>query len=571
MNIRTFRSYVINTITNIRYGSSIRERVYLGIFALGLFLSLLFLVWLVQINFFTNVSAAGGTYRHAVIGVPRFINPLLAQNDSEREMVRLVYSGLVREISHDVYIPDLAASYTISPDEKTYTFTLKKNLTFHDGKPLTINDVLYTYKQLQKSNLPEYSGWRTVELNTTADTIILKLSQPYGDFLKMTTVGILPAHIWESQSDTSMLASSFNSSPIGSGPYKIESIKTNSAGIPESYTLTAFKKYALGNPYIRTITIITTTSVTEYIKLINNGDLDGGVINGTYENILAMNIPNTLIVENKPSAKVFALFFNTTKNSIDGELRSLLNSTLDRTGLVTTITGGTAYPLYEPLATTTTTLLKPGSTAEIAKLANYFKKNGYQKNTITGIYEKKENGTNREFSITLTLLDHPEFKKIATELKKYYATLGITINLEIFQINDFEHAVLAKRDYQVVLFGYTATRPADLYAYWHSSQKNYPGLNISGYENTELDKQLEYVISHHSTATTDEAYEKIKSILQKNLPAIFIYNPADFIIHKKSLTIPEFPVPLSHNTDYLNTISLWYTKTDAILNIFNRQ
>ena len=207
--------------------------------------------------------------------------------------------------------------------------------------------------------------------------------------------------------------------------------------------------------------------------------------------------------------------------------------------------------------------------ADITKFNAYFKKNGYQKNQTTGIFEKKEGTINREFRITITLLDHPEFKKIATELKKYYAQLGITLDLEIFQINDFEHEVLAKRNYQVVLFGYTATRPADLYAYWHSSQKNYPGLNISGYQNNDLDKQLEYVISHHATDTTVDAYEKIKSIIRRDIPAIFIYNPADFIIHKKTLVVPQFPIPLSHNTDYLNTISLWYTKTDAVLSVFN--
>ena len=569
MNIRTFRSFIITTITNIRYGSTIRERVWLGVLAVGLFLSGIFLIWLVQINLLTNVSSGGGTYTYAVVGVPRFINPILAQNDSEKELVRLVYSGLVREIAHDVYIPDLAESYTMSPDEKTYTFTIKPDLVFHDGKPLTINDIVYTYKQLQKSSLAEYSGWRTVQITNTENTITLTLTQPYGDFLKMTTVGILPAHIWESLSDTSLVSSQFNSSPIGSGPYKIDSIVTNNSGIPESYSQKKKKKFAIGTPHLKKITVLTTASATEYINLMNTGKLDGGVINGTYENILAMDIPNTLTVENKPSAKVFALFFNTTsKTTIDTELRSLINATLNRKELVTTITGGTAHPLYEPLPE----VAKNNSLvtdADITKFNAYFKKNGYQKNQTTGIFEKKEGTINREFRITITLLDHPEFKKIATELKKYYAQLGITLDLEIFQINDFEHEVLAKRNYQVVLFGYTATRPADLYAYWHSSQKNYPGLNISGYQNNDLDKQLEYVISHHATDTTVDAYEKIKSIIRRDIPAIFIYNPADFIIHKKTLVVPQFPIPLSHNTDYLNTISLWYTKTDAVLSVFN--
>ena len=246
MNIRTFRSFIITTITNIRYGSTIRERVWLGVLAVGLFLSGIFLIWLVQINLLTNVSSGGGTYTYAVVGVPRFINPILAQNDSEKELVRLVYSGLVREIAHDVYIPDLAESYTMSPDEKTYTFTIKPDLVFHDGKPLTINDIVYTYKQLQKSSLAEYSGWRTVQITNTENTITLTLTQPYGDFLKMTTVGILPAHIWESLSDTSLVSSQFNSSPIGSGPYKIDSIVTNNSGIPESYSLKRFKKFAIG-------------------------------------------------------------------------------------------------------------------------------------------------------------------------------------------------------------------------------------------------------------------------------------------------------------------------------------
>jgi peptide/nickel transport system substrate-binding protein len=97
-----------------------------------------------------EVPAYGGSYHDAIIGIPRYINPVLANSDADQAMVKLVYSGLLRETSPGIFATDLASDYQVSPDRLTYTFTLRDNIVFHDGKPVTAHDVVYTISSIQK-------------------------------------------------------------------------------------------------------------------------------------------------------------------------------------------------------------------------------------------------------------------------------------------------------------------------------------------------------------------------------------------------------------------------------------
>jgi peptide/nickel transport system substrate-binding protein len=99
-----------------------------------------------QINkkYLVEVPAYGGKIDEGIIGTPRFINPLLASSDADKDLTALIYSGLTKKDSRGEIVPDLAENYTISPDGLTYTFTLHSDAVFHDGTPVTTDDVLYT-------------------------------------------------------------------------------------------------------------------------------------------------------------------------------------------------------------------------------------------------------------------------------------------------------------------------------------------------------------------------------------------------------------------------------------------
>jgi ABC-type transport system substrate-binding protein len=103
--------------------------------------------------FFVSVPKHGGSLNEGVIGRPRLINPVVAKTEVDRDLVSLIYSGLFRPTG-DTLEPDLAEKVEISEDGKIYTVTLKSDATFHDGKPLTASDVIFTVERIQNKGLP---------------------------------------------------------------------------------------------------------------------------------------------------------------------------------------------------------------------------------------------------------------------------------------------------------------------------------------------------------------------------------------------------------------------------------
>lgn len=140
----------------------------------------------------------------------------------------------------------------------------------------------------------------------------------------------------------------------------------------------------------------------------------------------------------------------------------------------------------------------------------------------------------------------------------------------MFQNQDLEQEVISKRNYQALVFGYTVTSPADLYAFWHSSQRTYPGLNITGYQDAGADKLLADIISETNEVRKTELLSEFVKKISSDTPAVFIYNPADIIISKQNLS-GNIPLQtLGEPYDRFNTIASWYIHTDTVWKVFHR-
>ena len=171
----------------------------------------------------------GGSFKEGIVGEPRYINPLLSQtNDADRDLVSLIFSGLMKYNEEGKLIPDLAKSYEISSDGLNYTLYLKEGVKWHDGKPLTADDVVFTIQTAQNPDFGSLQrvNWLGVDVEKINDfTIILKLKNKYAQFLNNLTINILPKHVWQNVKAINFALSDFNSKPIGSGPYKFKRLK----------------------------------------------------------------------------------------------------------------------------------------------------------------------------------------------------------------------------------------------------------------------------------------------------------------------------------------------------------
>lgn len=181
-----------------------------------------------------GVAASPGvpTLREGIVGRATSINPLEPRNSADLDLIPLVFSGLTRSLPDGGVGADLAESWTISADGKVYTFTLRSGATWHDGRPVTADDVVFTVLTIQDRDYegPLRSSWRAVRVEKLdTRTVRFTLAEPVGAFLQATTLPILPAHRLVGIPVASLRDALFNRQPVGSGPYRLVRLELEQA------------------------------------------------------------------------------------------------------------------------------------------------------------------------------------------------------------------------------------------------------------------------------------------------------------------------------------------------------
>ncbi len=524
-------------------------------------------------NFLTEIPATGGSLREGIIGLPRTINPVLAITDVDKDISSLVYSGLMK-YSNGQFIPDIAKSYSVSENGLTYTFILRDDVNFQDGTPLTTNDIVFTIQKIQEITLksPRRPDWTNVTINRISDyEIQFILKQPYAPFLTNTTIGIIPKHIWGKLTDNEFIFSSYNMEPIGSGPYKINSVNKDSESIPTEISLTTWNKYYGEKPFIKNINFIFYADENKVIEALKNNEIDSiPAISAQSAAKISPDQNSAYKIVSQPLPRIFGVFFNQNQNSVlaDKVVRHALDLAIDRQNIVDSVLFGYGIPITGPIPTIES--IKPlekkdslaTTSSQIIEAMNYIENNGWKKNQA-GIYEKNTKGSSQKLSFTLYTADTPDLKQTADILKNYWGQFGAEVEVKIFESNDLYQNIIRPRKYDALLFGEHIGKDRDLYAFWHSSQRNAPGLNVAMYTNSKTDALLESIRTTSDSKNQMEKYNELANIIKQDLPAIFIYSP-NFIyaipktLHDINLGIITTP------SDRWNSVESWYIVTEKV-------
>lgn len=559
--IRVVRQNIINVLHSFtRY-----ERILFVVFSFMFLIGALGLVISIDKIYGVSIPVQGGSYTEGMIGTPRFINPVLAKTNTDKDLARLVYSGLMRETQGKL-INDLAESYTVSADKKTYTFTLKNNITFHDKEPITTEDVVFTVEKIKDSTIdsPLYVLWQNVIHVEALDnkTVQFTLDKPYAGFLQTTTVGILPKHLWL---DTPFAYNEQNNNAIGSGPYRITHIRSNKTGTPESITLRAFHNFALGEPFIKKIHINFYANNDALLNDVKKNKLDGA------QSIDPADAHDLLEQENmldagSPMTRVFGIFFNANEQTIflDSDVITAINDALNKNVIIERALFGFGEPLDSPLPPGTpgyepfvdTFLTKEERTEQASAL---LARAGWTMNTETGIREK--NGTPLSFSLSVN--NTPELQEVAVIIQDRLKEIGITMDIQIFETGNFEQDVLRPRNYDAVLSAYSLQHDTDLYAFWHSSRRNDPGLNISSFTNSDADNALKSAIEENDPLQRATYYQKLSTAIQEKPTAIFLYSPHFIFITKPRIQGVSLG-SIRSSADRFNTIYTWFVEEERL-------
>lgn len=571
--MKEFRLKGSEKILKIISNFSATEKVVFALLMTIAFISAISLAWRVNSLFLVSVPAHGGEFSEGIIGLPRTINPVLAFTDTDRDLVNLLYSGLMKYQS-GVLVPDLAESYSISDDGLVYNFKLRSNLRFHDGSQITAEDVEFTIQKIQDSEIksPKRADWASVNVKKISSTEIqFILKQPYAPFLSNTTIGIIPKNVWKNLTPEQFVFNKGNLEPIGSGPYMISFIGKDSAGTPLSYDLSSFDKFHTIEPYISSIRIIFYQNEDDMIESFNAGIIDNlAGISPRKAREIASTTEDAVIVHS-PLPRVFGLFLNQNNSPalVNKEVRQALNLAVDRNKIVDQVLYKYGVSIEGPLPFDSgeVSKIKGGTNATDKQTAkSILTKNGWAINS-NGVMAKRMGTSQQTLEISIATADSEDLKQTAEIVKKDWEEIGAKVNVRVFEYGDLTQNIIKTRKYDVLLFGEIINKDLDLYAFWHSSQRNSPGLNVSMYVNSKVDELLEEARTTYKQDQLEKINKSFEKIIKEDVPAVFLYSP-DYI-YVMSEKIKGYNIrSITNNSERFYGIEKWYIATDDVWKIF---
>ena len=385
----------------------------------------------------------------------------------------------------------------------------------------------------------------------------------------------MPKDIWN---NSPLELNEANTNPIGSGPYLIKTVNKKSSGIIDSYELTAFNKFSLGEPYIKNITLYFYANEDELIKMLENGTVDqiSSITPLNAENLKERNYQ----VESAVLPRVFGLFFNQNQNQLftSKVITRAINQVIDKDKIVYNVLLGYGVAIDDAIPPNMLAYQKLSNKSNLSReeilqnAKNSLAKDGWKigadgflQKTFT---EKKKKVTKTlEFSISTG--NAPELAKTAELIKEDLALVGIKVDIKTFEVGNLNQGVIRPRKYEALLFGQIINHEADLFAFWHSSQRKDPGLNVSLYTNAKVDKILEDAFITVDEASRIKKYAQFEEEIRKDMPAVFLYSP-DFVYvvpnNLYGLSIKNIIVPRDR---FLNVYS-WYVETENVWGVFAR-
>ena len=556
---------LVNRLLTFIYSLRPGDRFILCAFALIVFISLLWVVLEANKDISSDVPAKGGSFTEGIVGTPRFVNPVLAITQADKDIDALIYAGLTRLGKDGIVVPDIAESVTVSDDGLVYNIVLRNNVFFHDNTPLTTEDVVFTVNNIQNPRIasPLRASWDGVTVEVLSDTELnFVLEEPYAPFIENLTVGILPKHIWSDVSEEEFPFSQYNSEPIGAGPYKIKNIVRDS-GIPSSYILTPHTEYHGEEAKISTFTLTFFANEAKRVEAFNRGTIDAAanidpaLLTTDDAQILETTLPRT-----------FAIFFNQNKSDVLREkaVRRALDAAIDREALIDVVLDGYGEPLAGPVpsgfgvstSTAPETDQNPLDTAR-----EILRAGGWKVNEETGIWEKEVDEETVQLSIRVATANSPLFGATAEFIKNTWEQLGVVVEVEQFEQSSLTQSVIRPRDYEALLFGTALGRALDFYSFWHSSQRNDPGLNIALYANITADAALSTARTQTDSAERSTALETFIAEIESDVPAVFLFSPTFIYILPEGVTTTPL-TGLSEPQERFAHVADWYTDTDFI-------
>jgi len=412
-------------------------------------------------------------------------NPLIGQSDA------FIFDQLWRFDPNLVPIPRLAESYEVSEDRTVYTIRLVQNATWHDGQPLTAHDVVFTWQTMLKPdvNFPykfalQVNG-QDIQAEAVDDhTVKLTLPAPSAALIAHLTApwifSVAPKHLLEGEDPET---SSFNTQPIGSGPFKFEEQVDG-----DHQTLVRYDAYFGGAPLLDELITRPITDLQARLAAFQAGEID---VNTREEDVIATEQfaateGSTPYILPTPYVQQFTMN-NADPVFADPIVRKAIAHALDRAAMVRTVVGDETYVALS--------VMGPGHWAYNPDVPAYEFDPEKAKSMLDQAGWAVGSGSIREKDgVRLSFVNQPwrDFERnYAPLIQQYLKAVGIEMKIETVPDYATVQEIRQSGKAQSLFFGSIDYEPGELHQYFHSSQMPPTGLNLWQYSNSEVDQLLE--------------------------------------------------------------------------------
>jgi peptide/nickel transport system substrate-binding protein len=516
--------------------------------------------------------ATGGVYTEGLVGAMGRLNPLLDWNNpADRDVNRLLFSGLIRFDARGLPQGDLAESWGVTPDGTIYNFTLRPSATWHDGRPVTTADVAFTIEMLQSAGslAPQdiKDLWSQIEFNELDEkNFQLVLPEPFAPFLDYTTFGILPRHLLETVAPDQLASAEFNLQPVGTGPYKFDHLLVDGGQIT-GVVLTLNDAYHLQKPFIPQIVFRYYPSAAGAMDAYRQGEVLG--ISQLSPDVLPDALAEQdLSVYTSRLPQMTIVFLNLNNSSVpflqNEKVRRALMLGLNRSAIVARVLYGQAIVADGPIL--------PGSWAHYDGIehleydpeaaAALLKAEGYAIPAGGGEVRVKDG---QPLSLTLVHPDDPLHTQIAQAIQADWAQIGVQTNLLNLPYAQLVSEQLAPRIYHAALADVNTARTPDPdpYPFWHQAEAT-GGQNYSQWDNRTASEYLETARTLTDFSDRTRLYRNFQVMFAKELPSLPLFYPV--YSYGVDAQVQGVQVaPLYDTSDRLAFISEWFLVTRRTL------
>ena len=491
------------------------------------------------------VPVAGGSYREGVVGQPVAINPLISSNATDQDIGALVYSTLYK----------LLANYSVEEGGRVFTVNLKENLKWSDGSSLTSDDVVFTVHTVEDPNTrsPFFKNWQGVVAERISELQVrFSLPVPYTFFLEnVKRFPIIPKHIFGNIPPANISLSSYNLSPVGSGPYRFDIFNQRKDGFITEYRIIPNEFYAGKKPFIKNFSFLFFENEENLLNAFRLREING--FGSTVPSKNTLPASSQVITERIPMFRYYAVFFNQNNNPVlkNSDVRKALLLATPRERIANEVFGGDILSITGPVFSSSAGENDFGT---------------YDPEAARGLIEKAKLDP---ITLNLTTPNIDFMQKTANILKQAWEDAGIgTVNVVSMDPKDTLNMAIKTNNYEALLFGNILENKSDLYPFWHSSQRMYPGLNLSLYQNSKADTIMENIRQTMDVETIPDMLDALNTTIKKDSPADFLYLVPYVYVHSPDMqgfSIHGDGGVIANPAERFDNVTEWFVTSARVL------